>query len=116
VMVIAADRKQARAVMRYVKGLLLENPMLSRLVVRESPESIELSNRCIIEIMTASHRGTRGYSVAAAILDEVAFWHSEGANPDKEILSAIRPSLATLGGKLIALSSPYARRGVLWEN
>tara|TARA_R110002049_G_scaffold308468_1_gene512601 strand:+ start:14755 stop:16137 length:1383 start_codon:yes stop_codon:yes gene_type:complete len=116
VMLIAADKKQARSAMRYVKGLLLENPMLSRMVVRESPESIELSNRCIIEIMTASHRGTRGYSVAAAILDEVAFWHSEGANPDKEILSAIRPSLATLGGKLIALSSPYARRGVLWEN
>lgn len=116
VMVIAADRKQARSVMRYIKGLLIENPMLSRMVIRESPESIELSNRCVIEIMTATHRGTRGYSVAAAILDEIAFWHSEGANPDKEILSAIRPSLATLGGKLIALSSPYARRGVLWEN
>lgn len=116
VMVIAADRKQARSVMRYIRGLILETPMLASMVVRETPESLELSNRCVIEIMTATHRGTRGYTVAAAILDEIAFWHSEGANPDKEIISALRPSLATLGGKLIALSSPYARRGVLWSN
>lgn len=116
IMVIAADRKQARTVLRYIRGLILENPMLSQLVVRDGTESIELVNRCVIEIMTASHRGTRGYTVAAAILDEIAFWHSDGANPDSEILSALRPSLATLDGKLIALSSPYARKGVLWNN
>lgn len=116
VMVIAADRKQARSVMRYIKGLLLDNPILTQMVTRVTEESIELANRCNIEIMTATFRATRGYTVAAAILDEIAFWHSEGANPDTEILRALRPSLATLGGKLIALSSPYARRGVLWNN
>ncbi|WP_150298869.1 hypothetical protein [Pseudomonas profundi] len=114
VMIIAADRKQARAVMRYVRGLL-ENPMLARLVWRDQAESIELTNRCAIEIMTATHRGTRGYSAACVICDEIAFWHSDGANPDSDIIAAIRPSLATLGGKLIALSSPYARRGWLWS-
>ena len=41
-------------------------------------EAIELSNRCCIEIMTATHRGIRGYTVAAAILDEIAFWHCDG--------------------------------------
>jgi hypothetical protein len=115
VSVIAADRKQARTVMRYIRALLLENPMLKRLVIRDQAESIELANRCAIEIMTASHRSTRGYTSAAAICDEIAFWHSDGANPDKEIINALRPSLATLGGKLICLSSPYARKGILWE-
>lgn len=116
IMVVASDRKQARSVMRYIQGLLLENPMLASLVVSETNESIELNNRCVIEIMTASHRGIRGYTVGAVILDEIAFFYADGANPDKEIISAIRPSLATLNGKLIALSSPYAKRGVLWEN
>lgn len=116
VMVIAADRKQARTVMRYIRGLLVENPMLARLVYRDTPESIELTNRCSIEIMTATHRGTRGYTAACVICDEIAFWYSDGANPDTEILNAVKPSLSTLGGKLIALSSPYARRGVLWQN
>jgi len=116
VFVIAADRKQARSVMRYIRGMIESNSLLQSMVIKDSPESIELSNRCVIEIMTAGFKGLRGYSVACAILDEVAFWSDGGANPDKEILNAIRPSLATLNGKIIALSSPYARRGVLWEN
>ncbi|MGJ8588805.1 MAG: hypothetical protein ACSHXW_11675 [Yoonia sp.] len=115
VMVIAADRKQARAVMRYTSGLMNSNAMLRRMILRENSEQIELNNRTVIEITTASHRSVRGYTLAAAILDEIAFWHVEGANPDVEIIAALRPALATLGGKLIALSSPYARRGVLWD-
>lgn len=115
VMVIAADRKQARSVMRYIRGLIESSPMLQQMVIRDNQESIELINRCNIEIMTATHRGSRGYSAACVICDEIAFWLSEGANPDAEVINAIRPSLGTLGGKLIALSSPYARRGVLWQ-
>ena len=116
VLVIAADRKQARAVFRYVSGLLRSNPMLERLIVRESAESIELSNRTAIEIGTASFRSVRGYTLACVIADEIAFWRSdESANPDAEIIAALRPALATLGGPLIALSSPYAKRGELWQ-
>ena len=114
-MVVAADRRQARTTMRYVAGLINSNPMLQRMVLRENSEQIELNNRTVIEITTASHRSVRGYTLAAAICDEIAFWHIEGANPDVEIIAALRPALATLGGKLIALSSPYARRGVLWD-
>lgn len=115
VMVIAADRKQARSAMRYVSGLVQSNPMLRRMVTKETGESIEFDNRTCIEIHTASLRSVRGYTLAAVIADEIAFWHSEGANPDREIIAALRPALATLGGKLIALSSPYAKRGALWD-
>lgn len=114
VMVIAADRKQARTVMRYISGLVDAIPMLRAMKVSENTEAIEFDNRTAIEVHTASHRAVRGYTLAAAILDECAFWHSEGANPDKEILAALRPALGTLDGKLIALSSPYAKRGILW--
>ncbi|MCC6001896.1 MAG: hypothetical protein JJU19_13700 [Pararhodobacter sp.] len=82
---------------------------------RETSDGLELVNRCAIEIGTASHRSTRGYTLAAVIADEIAFWHSDGARPDAEIIAALRPALATLGGKLVALSSPYARRGMLWQ-
>lgn len=116
VMILAADRKQARSVMRYVSGLINSNAMLRRLVAREDVESIQLTNRAAIEVHTASFRAVRGYSVACCIADEVAFWRSEdSANPDYEILNAIRPAMATLGGKLIALSSPYSKRGELWN-
>lgn len=114
VLLIAADRPQARTLLRYVRGFF-EHPMLKPLVQRETSDGLELTNRCAIEIGTASHRSTRGYTLAAVIADEIAFWMSEGAKPDAEVIAALRPALATLGGKLVALSSPYARRGMLWE-
>lgn len=116
VLCLAADRKQARAVFRYITGLMNTNAMLRRLIVKESAETLELSNRAVIEVGTASFRATRGYTFAAVIADEVAFWRSEdSANPDFEILNAVRPGLATLDGPLIGLSSPYSRRGALWD-
>jgi hypothetical protein len=115
VMLLAADRQQARTLLRYVRGLF-EHPMLAPLVTRETESSIELGGtRTIIEIATASHRATRGYTLAAVIADEIAFWFHDGAHPDKAIIQAIRPALATLGGPLLALSSPYAKRGELWN-
>jgi hypothetical protein len=50
------------------------------------------------------------------IADEAAFWLAdESANPDVEILNAVRPGLATTNGPLIIISSPYARRGAVWD-
>jgi hypothetical protein len=62
IMIIAADRRQARTTMRYVAGLLKAVPMLKQLIESETRESITLSNRIVIEIHTASFRSTRGYS------------------------------------------------------
>jgi phage terminase large subunit-like protein len=116
VMILAADRKQARSVFRYISGLINSNEMMKAMVVHEDKESIELSNEAIIEVHTASFRATRGYTAACCIADEIAFWRSdESANPDHEIINAIRPALATLGGPLVCLSSPYAKRGVLYD-
>lgn len=117
VMVLAADRKQARVILRYVLAFLMHVPMLKRLVVADRADGVELSNRIDIEIHTSSFRSVRGYTLAAALCDEVAFWQAdESANPDKEIINALRPAMATIpNALLIGLSSPYARRGVLWE-
>lgn len=117
VMVIAADRRQARVVFRYVAGLIDGVPMLARMVESRTRETINLENRVTIEVHTANFRAVRGYTVAAAICDEVAFWRSEeSANPDAEILNGLRPGMATIpGAMLLCISSPYARRGVLWE-
>src|SRR6267143_1121148 len=116
IMVLAADRKQARTIMRYTSALLQGVPMLSRLVSRAGLESIDLKNNVVIEIHTASYRSVRGYTVLAAICDEIGYWRSdESANPDQEILDALRPAMSTIPDSLLlCLSSPYARRGALW--
>lgn len=118
VMIIAADRKQARAIFRYIKGLLTEVPMLARLVERETAEAFDLANFVTIEIGTASFKRTRGYAICVALLDELAFYPTENsASPDTEIINAIRPGMAQFRGQAMMLcaSSPYVRRGVLWD-
>lgn len=114
VLVLAADRPQARSAMRYVQGLC-DHPMIAPMVKRQTETTIEFTNRSAIEIGTASHRSVRGYTLSAVVCDEIAFWYSDGASPDREIIQALRPALATLDGRLIALSSPYSKRGMLWD-
>ncbi len=118
VMVLAADRRQARVIFRYVQALMQGVPMLKKLIGAERAESLELRNGIDIEIHTASFKAVRGYTVVAALCDEIAFWPADeaSANPDGEIVNALRPAMATIpNALLIGLSSPYARRGVLWE-
>jgi hypothetical protein len=117
VMVIAADRKQARITLRYIVAFLEGIPMLKALIVRRIAEEIDLSNGITIEVHTCNFRAIRGYSVVAAVFDEVSYWRSEeSANPDVEIANSIRPAMATVpGALLLGISSPYARRGLLWE-
>ena len=117
VMVLAADRRQARVIFRYVTAFLDGVPMLKAMVKSVTKETIDLSNRVVIEVHTASYRSVRGYTLLAVIADEIAFWRSEdSANPDVEILNAVRPGMATIPDSLLlCISSPYARRGALWN-
>jgi len=104
-------------IFRYVRALLTEVPRLARLVQRETADSFDLSNKVSIEVGTASFRTTRGYAICAALLDEAAFWRTDdAAEPDHEIIAAIRPGMAQFpNATLLVGSSPYARRGALWD-
>ncbi len=118
VMVLAADKAQAGVVFSYISAFFDHVPMLGALVKSRTQDSITLRTRLIIQVQAASFRRIRGRTVVCAILDEVAFWmnDADSENPDREIVAAIKPSLATIPNRLfVALSSPYARRGVLWE-
>lgn len=117
VMVMAADRKQARTVFGYIKAFIRDTELLNDLVVGETADTITLSNNIRIEVHTANFKSIRGYTCVAAVCDEIAVWQSEGsANPDTEIITAIRSRFATIpNAMLVAISSPYARSGELWE-
>jgi hypothetical protein len=114
---MASDRDQSRVIFRYISALLTDIPMLAALVERTTADSIDLTNRVTIECGTASFRATRGYSYAAVLCDEIAFFRSDdSANPDQEILRAIRPGMLTIpGAMLLCASSPYSRKGALWD-
>ena len=117
ILLLAADREQARIALNYVIGLLESDFRLARLIVSRTRSRIQLMNRVMIEVATSSYKAVRGYSTPLVIADEVAFWRSEDSvNPAGEVIAAIRPALATLPGSLLlAMSTPYAKQGVLHE-
>ena len=118
ILLLAADRSQARNLLRYVRGLF-EIPALKALITRETQDGFELSNGLDIEVGTADFRSsTRGRTILLAVLNEVAFMRSEGsANPDTEVYRAILPATASLGDKamVVMISSVHRRSGLLYE-
>lgn len=118
IIIIAVDKRQARVIFRYIEAFLTTVPMLKSMIEKHNIGLFELTNNVTIEIHTASFRTVRGYTLIAALLDEIAFFRSEeSSNPDYEILEAIRPGMATMPWSMIlCASSPHARRGVLWEH
>src|SRR4030095_4011113 len=116
IIILARDRDQAKIVFSYVSGILRAIAPLAAMIAVERADEIELDNGVIIMVKTSDFRAIRGITVAAAILDEVAFWDSEGISPDREVLTALRPATSTIpNAKLIAISTPYSQAGSLYE-
>jgi hypothetical protein len=108
--------RQAKISLEYANGVLDSSPLLSQLIANRKAEELELTTGITLEVRSASFRRIRGATCTAVLCDEIAFFKSDSSlNPDAEILAAARPSLATTQGPLICISSPHARRGVLWE-
>lgn len=115
--IIAADRRQARVILGYAIGFLRSAPLLEPLIADELTESVKLTNGVVIEVHTGAIGAPRGRTFAAVLADEIAFWRSDdSANPDAEVIAAVRPALATIPGSVLLMaSSPYAKKGVLWN-
>ncbi|HEY1599801.1 MAG TPA: hypothetical protein VGG64_09380 [Pirellulales bacterium] len=114
VAICSPTKAQSQIVQKYLKAIFKSSPLLAKEVVDESPLGFDLRNGNRIEIIAGEHRAIRGYTLIAAILDEIAFL---GVDPDAktksdtELIRAIAPSLDQVGGKLIAITTPYARKG-----
>ena len=118
---IAADRAQARILMRYVNGLLQAVPMLRAMIEERTSETITLSNRTVIEIRTASASAQREAIATPPFCvtkspSGVATMTAQ-RTLTREILRAIRPGLSSIPGSMLILaSSPYRRTGSLWDS
>jgi hypothetical protein len=117
VMLLACDRDQARVILRYISAFIDDVPALAAMVMGRTAESLDLSNGISIEVHTSSFRSVRGRTLVAALADECAYWRADDSrNPDKAVLDALRPAMATIpNALLLCLSSPYARSGALYE-
>jgi hypothetical protein len=113
---IAPDQRQAGVQLNYITAAFHGSPMLSTLVDGRVADALRLNNGIDIEVRAAHFRRIRGLTCIGVVASECAYWHSDdAANADTDILTAVRPTLATTQGPLILISTPYARRGELWE-
>jgi len=114
---VAQDLRGAqRALYRYVQEAVRGSELLRREVIRETATEIELASGVTIAVYPCRPAAIRGIRAACAIIDELAFFTATDGRPtDKEMLRAVRTRLATTGGKLLILSSPYGQAGALWD-
>lgn len=116
--ILARTKTDARQIRDYVNAIFTSSPELSHLLEGEpTAEDIRLKTRCDFAIRSATITSVRSRTVPLFIGDEIAFWRTDdSANPDREIISSVLPAQALVPDALIVgLSSPYARRGILWD-
>ena len=118
VMLLARDKAQAQIAFDYIFKYISESPILSQRILSKTKQEIILKNNITIACYACTHDRVRGRSLVTIICDEIGFW-ADGdvsANPAEEILAALRPGMATVRhAKLIKISSPYVKCGVLWD-
>ncbi len=116
---VATNQEQSKEFLRRVKAFVQRSPILSKLVKRETVDSLELSNGCIFRAVPATSRGVRGYAIPFLVFDEAAhFIDSEGNSAGDALYQALSPSVTQFGnlGKILMLSSPWFQRGIFWES
>lgn len=107
VLLVSRSMRQSGELFRKVKDFYRATQPLP--LIQESALSLELSNHSRIISLPGSEETIVGYSkVRRVILDEAA------RIPDA-VYYAIRPMLAMSGGDLLAMSTPFGRRGWFWE-
>lgn len=117
VLVVAQDVPSGDIILGYVRALLASVPEVQGLVLSDIDGEIMLANGTTVSVRAANYRAVRSRTYIGALADEACFWWvaRDSANPDVEVLGAIRPGLATTGGPLVVLSSPFSEEGAVWE-
>lgn len=114
VAVCSPTRRQSKICRDYLRAIFNSSDALRSQVLEENKNGFELANGVRIEILTGDFRSVRGFTLLAAIIDEIAFFgvdEETKIKSDTELIRAIQPGLATTGGRLIAITTPYAKKG-----
>jgi hypothetical protein len=113
VMLVAPSLDQARNQMNYCRALIRQTELLSKLIENETADELELRRNIILEVQAASAARSRGKTAVAICLDECAFLKSgDTVDSDVDLVTALRPSLATTRGPLLLTSTPSTPFGL----
>jgi hypothetical protein len=115
---VANTADQAKIALTGVKDLINGSPILKPLIVRETSDTLELSNGAVFRALPASSRSGRGMACPLLIFDEIAHaLDTDGNAAGSTLYQALSPSVAQFGnlGKILMLSSPWIQNGIFWD-
>jgi hypothetical protein len=105
--IVSVSLAEARAKIAIVRSML---SALGCAVARDTADEIQLRDLPIcFKAIASNFRTVVGFSSVIIVADEVARWRDDvsGANPASEILSSLRPTMATHpNARLLLISSP----------
>jgi len=108
VLVVSPSQRQSAEMLRTITRMhaLLEGvPVLNA----ESALKAELRNGSRILALPGTEKTIRGFAAADLVIID------EASRVEDELLTAVRPMLATSDGRLIALTTPAGKRGWFYE-
>jgi hypothetical protein len=117
VVVMGQDLRSARRVgFQTIRTLIKSSPLLSRLIVSETADTLELENGVRLTVLPCRPAALRGLRCRAVILDELAYFQSSDDRPlDREAWFAAVPTISTTGGRIIAISSAGSPSGLMYD-
>ncbi len=115
---VAQDQRATKIAFDYIREYLMSSPILKSEVADVLSSEVTLANGLSISCFPSTLRSLRGWSIPAGVLDELAFFRLEGsADSDAEIQASIRRGmLAFASTRLVKISTPYMKGGVLYDD
>jgi hypothetical protein len=116
-LIVGQDHRGAmRALLRYCREPFETMPAFRAELTRETADTLELRRGTALSAYPCRPHAARGLRANVVCLDELGFYVSTDGRPtDAEMLRVARGRLATTGGKLIVISSPYGQAGALYD-
>ena len=116
-LIVGADIGQAVIVLDRVEAKLRVSPVLRQLIKSRTQFQLRLTNGILVQVKAPNFKRIRGSTLIAFVGDELAHWPVDemAANPDAAICAAARPALSTTRGQMFLASSPYAKKGELFN-
>lgn len=114
---VSQDHRAAmRTLFGYAKEPFEKNEALQDEIVKPTADTLELRSGVFLAAYPCRPAAIRGLRANVVIIDELAFFTATDGRPtDLEMLRAARGRVATTGGKLVIISSPYGQSGALWD-
>ncbi len=118
IVLVAQDLKGTRVAFNYAKDYVTRSPVLASAVAEVLASEIVLTNGITISCFPCTLRSLRGYSIPVGVLDELGFYRLEGAaDSDAEVQASVRRGMVAFPDtRLVKISTPYMRSGVLYED